>query len=132
MKKVLSLVIVAMVLVAVAACGKKNTPETVAKSFLEQLSKKDYDKAKEFATAESATNLDMLKSNPAKEELKFEVKDSKIEGDAATVNYTENGTAKVLNLVKVNDEWKVKYEKEMPPMDLTDDSTQTDSTAPVK
>lgn len=131
MKKVLSLVIVAMVLVAVS-CGKKNTPETVAKNFLEQLSKKDYDKAKEFCTAESATNLDMLKNNPPKEELKFEVKDAKVEGDAATVNYTENGEAKELKLVKVGEEWKVKYEKEMPPMDLTGDSTKTDTTAPAK
>jgi hypothetical protein len=132
MKKLFSLVIAAIVLVTVSSCNKTATPKEVAEKFLNHIQKKEYADAKKLATTESASTIDMMQSfgsmGGEQKEAKIEVKDEKIDGDKATVKYMEDGAEKTLDLVKIDNEWKVEMKKETPPAETTEE-TPADSTA---
>ncbi|MEI6853551.1 MAG: hypothetical protein WCL06_11935, partial [Bacteroidota bacterium] len=138
MKKLFSLVIVAIVIVAVSACGgKKNTPEAVAEKFLGHLNKKEYAEAKKLGTENTKQMLDMMESFSGMDK-KAEVKDVKIENlkcetteDKAKCTYTAEAKEETIDLVKQDGNWLVDMKKEgngeTPPTTPT-----TDSTAAVK
>ena len=122
MKKILkSLTVLVIAAVAFASCGSSGSPKAVAEKFLNHLQKKEYAEAKKLATKESEATIDMMASfgsmGGEQKEAKIEMKEEKIEGDKATVTYTENGENKTINLVKVDGDWKVDMKKETPPMD---------------
>lgn len=140
MKKIFSLVIAAIVVIAFASCGNKtNTPEAVAEKYLNHLNKKEFDEAKKIATEETGQMLDMMKSFSGVGGTQ-EVKEVKIEGlkcetteDKSVCNYTADGKAEVINLVKKDGNWLVEQKKEggdntTPPVD----EVPVDSTAAVK
>jgi hypothetical protein len=133
MKKLFSLVIVAIVIVAVSACGgKKNTPEAVAEKFLGHLNKKEYAEAKKLGTENTKQMLDMMESF-AGAGAKTEAKDVKIENlkcetteDKAKCTYTAEAKEETIELVKQDGNWLVDMKKEgngeTPPTEPTTDS----------
>ena len=140
MKKLFSLVIVAIVIVAVSACGgKKNTPEAVAEKFLGHLNKKEYAEAKKLGTENTKQMLDMMESfSGMDKDKKAEVKDVKIENlkcettdDKAKCTYTAEAKEQTIDLVKQDGNWLVDMKKEgngeNPPT-----TPPADSTAAVK
>jgi len=139
MKKLFSLVIVAIVIVAVSACGnKKNTPEAVAEKFLGHLNKKEYAEAKKLGTENTKQMLDMMESF-AGANKKEEAKDVKIENlkcetteDKAKCTYTAEAKAETIDLVKQDGNWLVDMKKEGNGENPPPTGTPTDSTATVK
>ncbi len=140
MKKLFSLVIAAIVVVAFASCGNKaNTPEAVAEKYLNHLNKKEFDEAKKLATEETGQMLDMMKSFSGVGGTQ-EVKEVKIENmkcetteDKSVCKYNADGKEETLNLVKKDGKWLVEQKKEgagetTPPTD----STAVDTTAAVE
>jgi|GEM_PF-3073892 hypothetical protein len=105
-----------LAVVVLWACGS-NGPKEIGEKFLTAISKGDYETAKQFATEDAKSSLDMMasmeKSLPAgeKKESKIEIGEVKEEGDKATLSYKEDGTDKTLDLVKVNGEWKANWSK---------------------
>jgi hypothetical protein len=110
------------------ACGKTgDSPTTVAKNFYTTLSKKEYDKAALYATKESKTMLDLIKSleemgdslganteisKADEEKIKNAVfSDAVIDGDKATVKVTMGDEVNDIKLVKEDGLWKVALDK---------------------
>jgi len=132
MKKALMLATV-VAFIFLGACKQAEKPEDVAKKFLTSIGKFEWDKAKELSTDSAKTTLDMMAMFTAGQkpqaEIKFEIKDAKIEGDKAIVNYmNDKNEPKELKLVQKDGKWLVDYKKEMPPMGDTPPEAQ-DTTA---
>ena len=136
MKKLLTLVVIAIAIISLNACKHADTPEKVAEKFLKHINKKEFTDAKKLATDSSAASIDMLES--FSKMGGDQAKESKIEnlkctenGNKATCNYNENGEAKKLDLVKKDGKWLVEMKKESPDMSTTEpvaDSTKKDTT----
>jgi len=102
----------------IASCGKKveNTPEGVTTAFVEALSAKDFDGAKEYCTKTSGAVIDGMKSfaamAPETKLAKTEVK-CETNGDKATCKFccAEGKEEETYNLVKEDGNWKVEYVK---------------------
>lgn len=95
-------------------------PKPVLVNFMEALNKQDFEEAKKYATAESASILDMTKNMGAKKEntgkydiSKLEIGDANINGDMATipVKVKENNMVLNYNLKKESGAWKVAFDK---------------------
>jgi hypothetical protein len=130
MKKLLSLVVIALAVITINACKSSDTPDKVAQKFLDHINKKEFTDAKKLATPESAASIDMLESfskmgGDQAKEAKVEGLKCKEDGDKAACDYTENGEAKKIDLVKKDGKWLVEMKKESP--DMTEPTT--DSTA---
>lgn len=104
-----------LAVVVLWACGGKGGAKDVAEKFLNAIAAGDYDGAAKYATKEAQESLKMMASmsgGEAKgEPAKIEIGDVKEEGDKATVSYKENGTAKTLEMVKEEGEWKANWSK---------------------
>lgn len=141
MKKLFSLVMAAIVVIAFASCGDKgNTPEAVATKYLNHLNKKEFDEAKKIATEETGQMLDMMKSFSGVGGATEEVKEIKIENlkcetteEASVCKYTADGKEDVLNLVKKEGKWLVDQKKEGTGEEtVPEDTTAVDTTAAVE
>ncbi len=138
MKKLLSVVIVAIIIVAVSACGnKKNSPEAVAETFLGHLNKKEYAEAKKLGTENTKQMLDMMESVGSMG-AKAEAKDVKIENlkctteaDKAKCTYKAEGKDETIDLVKQDGNWLVDMKKEGGDQ-TAPSTTPVDSTAAPK
>ena len=95
-------------------------PKPVLINFMEALNRQDFEGAKKYATAESASILDMTKGMGAKKDStgkfdlsKLEIGDAKIESDMATipVKVKENGMVMNYKLKKESGAWKVAFDK---------------------
>jgi len=124
MKNVFRFTLVALIAVAISACGgsKGDTPEAVAEQFAKALNDKKFDAAKKLGTEATGQMLDMIASMSALggddgEKVK-EFKDFKAEvnGEAAKVTYLADGKTEMLDLVKKGDKWLVDMKKEGPDM----------------
>lgn len=119
-----------------AACGGSNPAEKAATDYLNALKSKDYDKAKSFATKETATYLDMMKSMGTDMSI-TEVKDVKctIKENEATCTFccTKDTSFKELKLKKEGEKWLAHQPKDatLPGNDTTnvvpDTTATTDS-----
>ncbi|MFA4852895.1 MAG: hypothetical protein WC599_10285 [Bacteroidales bacterium] len=132
MKKLLKLAVIALAVITMNACKSSDTPEKVAEKFLNHINKKEFAEAKKIATPESAASIDMLESfakmgGEQTKETKIENMKCKEDGDKAACDYTENGEAKKLDLIKKDGKWLVEMKKESPDMNTTEPIT--DSTA---
>ncbi len=141
MKKSFLRVGTALMVAFLIACSGGDSPKGVAQNFLKAYSKMDFEGAKQYGTEETAKMLDMFSSltkmmpDSAKgKEVKTEITAEKIEGDKATVTYTEEGKPgdQTLNLAKVDGKWKVVMSKDN--MNggagaMDSGATNTDSTA---
>lgn len=138
MKKLFSLVIVAIVIVAVSACGNKsNSPEAVAEKFLNHLNKKEYAEAKKLGTEQTKQMLDMMESFSGMGN-KTEAKEVKIENlkcetteDKAKCTYTAEGKNETIDLVKQDGNWLVDMKKEGTGDETPTEPTTEDTTAAV-
>jgi hypothetical protein len=131
MKKLLTIAVIALAVITMNACKSSDTPDKVAEKFLNHINKKEFAEAKKIATPESAASIDMLESfakmgGEQTKEMKIENMKCKEDGDKAACDYTENGEAKKLDLVKKDGKWLVEMKKESPDMKTTE---PTDSTA---
>ncbi len=100
-----------------------DTPGEVAIAFLTAVDSMKFEEAKQYATPESASMLDMLAnlSDLADDSTEvgtgiFSVVDEQISGDSATVTYTSDtrdgeGVEETLQLVLLDDAWKVRFDK---------------------
>ena len=119
MRKNFKIVAAAFVLF-IASCGSSDSPKAVAGNFLKAMNKMDYETAKKYGSEDTGKLLDMMSgfskmmSDSARQERSFEIKDEKIEGDKATVTYTQSGEEgeQVLNLIRVEGKWKVAMSKD--------------------
>jgi len=135
MKKLLTVAVIALAVITMNACKSSDTPEKVAEKFLNHINKKEFAEAKKIATPESAASIDMLESfakmgGEQTKETKIENMKCKIDGDKAACDYTENGEAKKLDLIKKDGKWLVEMKKESPDMNTTEpiDSTAVKDT----
>ncbi len=122
MRKLSTILVIVIVLLTLTACGKK--PETTAKSFLNAIESKDFEKAKEYTTEEGKQLLTMVASmsesmGTDKDEVSFKIIDTVVKGDSAVVKYEEINAGKTdskkiqeLQMVKIDGDWKVHLSKE--------------------
>jgi hypothetical protein len=111
----------AAILIFLVACSQ-NSPKSVAEHFLKAYHKQDFKEAAKYGTEDTGKMLDMLKSfidmmpdsMKNARDLKTEITSEKVEGNKAVYTYKEEGKdgEQVLNLVKVNDKWKVSMSKD--------------------
>lgn len=137
MKKLLTLAVVALAVITMNACKNSDTPDKVAEKFLGHINKKEFAEAKKLATPESAASIDMLESlgkmgGEQTKDTKIENIKCKEDGDKAACDYSENGEAKKLDLIKKDGKWLVEMKKETPDMNNNNatapDTTKKDTT----
>lgn len=98
------------------ACGiVQPGPRGVAKDFLQAVQLNDFKTAKEFVSNDSKSALEMYAAGKAlaKKGAKPDIKIKSIvrEANQATVYYLDRGTEKMLEMKKVNGEWKAIFVK---------------------
>jgi hypothetical protein len=134
MKKLLTLAVIAIAVITMNACKNADTPDKVAEKYLNHIAKKEFADAKKLATPESAASIDMLESfskmgGDQAKETKIENIKCKEDGDKAACDFTENGEAKKIDLVKKDGKWLVEMKKESPETtEPTIDSTAVQDT----
>jgi uncharacterized protein YpmS len=124
MKKTMIVILILATLMAMAACGKKASPEGVADSFLTALEKKDFEAAKTMATPESDGMISIIESfmaNMKEEDMgvyQHKITNTVVEGDSAQVSYEiwtslkpDEREKQELKIVKVDGQWKASLEK---------------------
>jgi hypothetical protein len=107
-------------LLILTSCGGGDSPKSVAENFLKAMNKMDYETAKKYGSEDTGRLLDMMSGfanmipDSAKQEKSFEIKDEKIDGDKATVTYSQSGEVgeQTLDLVKIDGKWKVAMSKD--------------------
>jgi hypothetical protein len=122
MKNTLKVMAIALVAVFIVSCGGSEGPETTAKAYLDAITAKDFEKAKEYSTEESKAMLDMLKqfASMGGEQEKTEAatySDLKctVSGDTTAVcTYKSAEKEESINLKKVEAKWLVHQPKENP------------------
>jgi hypothetical protein len=120
MKTTLKMSAAVSLMALMMACGGGDSPKAVTENFLKALNKMDYETAKKYGSEDTGKLLDMMSGfakmmpDSAKEEKSFEIKDEKIDGDKATVTYSQSGVEgeQAMNLVKVDGKWKVAMSKD--------------------
>ncbi len=127
MKKVVSLLLVVVAIVAFNSCKKSDTPEAVAEKYLKAIGTQKFDDAKALVTEESKATIDFMaqmvtmggeEAKKAAAEAKVEIKDMKCETkeDAADCTCKVNDGKKEeetkLHLVKKDGKWLVEQKKE--------------------
>ena len=137
LRKLSLLGIVAASMLILTACGggSANTPDGVAKAFLEEIADKDFSGAKKYATKASASMLDMMESTMSmvpddiadESSDEFEITKTDENGDEATVYYTSGGKDEKLKVVKEDGDWKVAFSKQDQMEEGMDDAMGGDS-----
>ena len=122
MKNLFKLSVLAFAMLAVVACGKKETPEATAQKFLDCMNKKQWDDAKKLGTKNTCDMIDMLKTfsgaseqaaaSTEKKEVKVENLKCDVQDTTAVCNYTQEGEQKKIDLVKRSGKWLVEMKKE--------------------
>jgi uncharacterized protein YfeS len=112
------------IIIILACQSQKDDPVASAKAFYEALAKKDFKTAKQFATKDSKTMLELIESmSQMAADVKTEQDDwekmknavysnADIEGDRATVTVKIGGEENLVKLKKEDGTWKVALDKE--------------------
>jgi hypothetical protein len=140
MKNLLKLAVLAVVILAINACGSKtDTPEAVAEKFLNHLNKKEYAKAKELGTDQTKEYLATLESfdsfggDQAKKEVKIENMKCTTTDDKANCTYLGDGKEETIDLVKKDGKWLVDMKKEANDTTMPEEPAQdTTATTPAQ
>jgi nitrous oxide reductase accessory protein NosL len=117
----------AAITLVIACTPTPEDPKNIAKSFVEAFAAKDYDKAAQFATKDSKTLLDLIKSmeemgnsmdfffsGPNGVNPKEAVYDKAvIDGEKAIVSVSYGAEAQTIKLKKEEGGWKVALDKDM-------------------
>jgi hypothetical protein len=111
--------LIAFSLFSFVRCTSGDSPKKVAEAFIKDINNMQYEEAKKLATPETGKMLEVMgslmglsskKDNTTKN---FKILSEKIEGDAATVQYQEEGKdIEFIKLVKKNGTWLVAISKE--------------------
>ncbi|HRO41901.1 MAG TPA: DUF4878 domain-containing protein [Flavipsychrobacter sp.] len=120
-KLLLSLTAVLAFSIGMTSCNS-DSPKASADKFLTGLMHYDYEAAKSVSTEETKKMIDLMAQfsammpdsiKQAAKKTKVDIKDTKEEGEKATVTYTtsDDPQEKKLNLVKENGKWLVQYSK---------------------
>ncbi len=120
-KTILSLTTILALAVTLVSCGG-GSPKGAAEKWLNGFYHMDYTSAKEVSTDETKKQLESFESmmgmmqQNAKDEakkIKVDVKDPKVTGDNATVEYTlsNDPSPKTLKMVKQNGKWLAQWSK---------------------
>ncbi len=135
MKKIINLILVAIVATAVVSC-KKTGPEAVAKDFVMALDSKDYDKAKSLGTDDTKQMVDLIKSlagmtPPSDKHAKIDKMTCTVDGDKGVCSYccTAEGVEDKVDVVRKDGKWYVDMKKNAGGGDLapkSGDSTDTE------
>ncbi len=123
MKKLATGLAVVTLTIGLAACGGGSGPEGAVNDFISALKDKDAGKACALIAPESKKKLDELQQGSCEDTMKksFEtpgaeaglentdakVKESKVDGDNATVTLESKGETNDVKVVKVNGDWKI-------------------------
>lgn len=120
-KAILSIAAMLMLAITLVSCGG-SSPKASAEKWLNGFYHMDYASAKEVSTEETKKQLEtfeglmgMMQQN-AKEEakkIKVDIKDPKVDGDNATVEYTlsNDPSPKTLKMVKKDGKWLAQWSK---------------------
>ncbi len=120
-KAILSMAALLALAVTLVSCGG-GSPKASAEKWLNGFYHMDYAQAKEVSTEETKKQLESFESmmgmmqQNAKDEakkIKVDVKDPKVTGDNATVEYTlsNDPSPKTLKMVKQNGKWMAQWSK---------------------
>jgi hypothetical protein len=120
-KAILSVAAMLALAVTLVSCGG-GSPKAAAEKWLNGFYHMDYASAKEVSTEETKKQLESFESmmgmmqQNAKDEakkIKVDVKDPKVDGDNATVEYTlsNDPSPKTLKMVKQNGKWLAQWSK---------------------
>ncbi|HNW90581.1 MAG TPA: TonB family protein [Bacteroidales bacterium] len=95
----------------------QNTPEFVAKKYLNHINKKEFAEAKKFATEETCQLLDMMASfsgvgTQEEKEAKIENLKCETNEESSVCKYLVDGKEESIDLVKKNGKWLVDQKKE--------------------
>ena len=125
MKSFLSSKLLPAIFLLVVACNTpKEDPAAAVKAFYDALAVKDFEKARQYATQESKTMLELIESMSQmaagimSEDDDFEkmkkaiIGPAEIEGDKASVKVQIGEEETIVKLIKENGEWKVALDKE--------------------
>ena len=120
MKRLQVFMLIPFTIFSIVSCSSGDSPKAVAEKYLKAFGSADFEGAKKFATDDTDKLLDMmigyskLIQDTALEEKRFTIIREKIEGESATVFYTEEGnTSEIpLSLLRVDGKWKVNMTKE--------------------
>lgn len=93
------------------------SPQQTASRFVKLLNLKEFDKAKELATDNSATNIEMIRSLYLKDSTSFgsyKIRKTKViqKNKKIQIYYTNNGNIQSFFLLNTNGKWKVDFEIE--------------------
>jgi len=120
------LTIIAAIFFLFSCSSAKEDPKAAAKSFFEAFAKKDFDKAAQFATKDSKTLIDLMKSMEEMgnsmdisafgldmESINNAVyENAAIDGNKATVSVSLGNQSQIIKLIKEEDGWKVAVDKD--------------------
>jgi hypothetical protein len=126
MKHIAYILLIAMALLALTACGNK--VENAAKSFFDAMERQDFEAAKAYTTEQGQQLLSMMQSfaenmseeqKEGYEKLKYNILETVEDGDSAIVtfeqwevNNPEDKDVHELKLKKIDGSWKVDLAKE--------------------
>lgn len=122
MKKVILSVVAVFALALTLVSCKGSSPKATAEKWLNGFYHMDYAAAKEVSTEETKKQLEsfesmmgMMQQNQKDQakKIKVDVKDPKVDGDNATVEYTlsDDPSPKTLKMVKQNGKWLAQWSK---------------------
>jgi hypothetical protein len=114
MKKATVLIVTLLTVILLTGCGQ--SPKSTAKAFTENLASGKVAEAKKYATEQTGQMLDFASSMgalPIEPNFQFIYVEESVDGNKATVKFKETKDGKVhdLDLVKVDDQWKVHMKK---------------------
>jgi hypothetical protein len=124
--KLIGFFAIAFLIVLSACSGPDSDPKQAAKAFYEAIGKKDFEKAAQYATKDSKTMLDLIKSmSEMGNQMKIETtpeeeasmknaiySDAEINGDNAVVTVSVDGKENKIKLKKEEGAWKVAMDKD--------------------
>ncbi len=121
MKKYIYSLFLVLIVAVLCGCGPK-TPKDVAEKFMTAMLHQQYRTAEQYATPDSRKAIDMIaqfaqlaqKGDPDSiKNIQVFMGKEEINGNSAVVHFTtsESGVEQHINLVKIDDAWKVAWTK---------------------
>lgn len=105
-----------LALLLISGCSEPTEPAEVAEAFLTELADADIDEAKAYASPDTHKLLELAQKfgqTPKHENFEFTLVEQKIQGELATVIYTNHqGNNKPVHLKKIDGKWKVHEKKQ--------------------
>ena len=109
-------ILVIPALLFITGCSEPTEPAEVAEAFLAELADADIQDAKVYASPDTHKLLELAQKfgqTPKYDDFEFTLVEEKVQGDLATVIYTNyQGNNKPVHLKKIDGKWKVHEKKQ--------------------